>query len=178
MNFQSRQAFESKIPGFEGVVFTLNRMTEGRRIKLRLALADTTARLREALVEIRRLKEQETPEPKRAAELLDTVAAIVEDEVTPTWVRWGLHAIDGLEIDGQPATVESLIESGPTDLYAEIAAAVRREAGLSEEQQGESEPPSISGAPVVGGTSDTTAENAGNGATFKSETAESSFPSK
>jgi hypothetical protein len=178
MNFQSRQKFESKVPGFEGVAFTLNRMTEGRRIKLRLALADATARLRETLVEIRRLKEQETPEPKRAAELLDTVTAIVEDEVTPAWVRWGLHAIEGLEIDGQPATVESLIESGPTALYAEIAAAVRREAGLSDEQQGESEPLSTSGAPVDGGMSDTTAANADDGATSKSETAESSSASK
>lgn len=178
MNFQSRVTLTSKVAGFENVSFTLNRMTEGRRIKLRLKLAAITAKLRESLVEIRKLREQENPDAKRVAELVDTVTTIMEDEVTPTWVRWGLHHIEGLEIDGQPATVESLIESGPTQLYDEVAAAVRREAGLTEQEQGESEPLSTSGAPVDGGMSDTTAENAENGATSNPATVGSTSPSE
>lgn len=50
-------------------------------------------------------------------------------------VEWGLAQIDGLEIDGSPATVDLLIESGPEQLVAEIAAQVRHECGLTDDER-------------------------------------------
>ncbi|CAB4130912.1 hypothetical protein UFOVP130_44 [uncultured Caudovirales phage] len=158
MNFESRLTIPSTLTGFEDVKFTLNKMTEGRRIKLRLALAETSAKLREMVEEATTLAGQSEPSTVRASALLDGVTALIEEKVTPQWVRWGLHSIEGLTIDGEAATTDSLIESGPRALYAEIADAIKREAGMSEEQRGESAPPTISGAPVDGRTNGISAD--------------------
>ena len=44
-------------------------------------------------------------------------------------------AVDGLEIDGEPATPASLVERGPEELFREALAAVKAECGLSDEQR-------------------------------------------
>jgi hypothetical protein len=155
MQFSSRITTEST--ACPGVTFTLNKMTEGRRIKLRLTMAEKTAKLREIMVEVNRLREDPEPNQARVAELLDTVTETLEDEITPAWVKWGLHSITGLTIDGQEATPDLLIADGPRDLYKEIAAAIKSEAGLSEEAQGEFVPPITSGAQVTGGVTSTDA---------------------
>lgn len=169
--FESRRRYESKLAGFEGVAYTLNRMTEGRRIRLRLALAEPTAKLRDLMRERESLGE-ESGEP-RVRELLDRMSSILEDEVNPKYLAWGLHSIEGLEIDGEPATPKSLIEAGPRELYDEILAAVRRETGLSEGEQKNSASPSTSGAPVDGRTSGTSASTASGTAGTPPATAES-----
>jgi hypothetical protein len=133
MNFESRITLSSALPGYENVTFTLNKMTEGRRIKLRLALSETSSKLREMVEEATMLAGQSEPSTVRASALLDSVTALIEEKVTPQWVRWGLPSIEGLTIDGEPATTESLIESGPRALYSEIAEAIKREAGMSDE---------------------------------------------
>jgi hypothetical protein len=46
-----------------------------------------------------------------------------------------LAQIDGLEIDGQPATVDLLIEKGPEQLVAEIAVQIRHECGLTDDER-------------------------------------------
>ena len=163
MNFQSRITVQSALPGYEDVSFTLNKMTEGRRIKLRVKLADAGAKLREALAEAEDIKEQGGA--KAAEALFEKVKAMVDDEITPAWVRWGLHQIAGLSIDDAPATVESLIEAGPRELYSEIVYAIKKEAGLTDTQQGESELPTTSDELVDGQKNSTSADLADSKAT-------------
>ncbi|HEY7306507.1 MAG TPA: hypothetical protein VH601_20445 [Bryobacteraceae bacterium] len=62
-------------------------------------------------------------------------ASLSELLVQQLLLGWGLMEVNGLTIDGQPATRTSLIESGPEVLSDEIAEAVRREIGLSEEER-------------------------------------------
>jgi hypothetical protein len=50
-------------------------------------------------------------------------------------VRWGLLSIEGLRIDGDPATVETLIERGPESITREVAGRIRCECGLSEDER-------------------------------------------
>lgn len=50
-------------------------------------------------------------------------------------IRTALLGIKGLSIDGQPATVESLIDSGPENLAREIAEAVAEESFLSDDER-------------------------------------------
>ncbi|MBX9600426.1 MAG: hypothetical protein K2X35_05460 [Bryobacteraceae bacterium] len=84
-------------------------MTEGRRMRLRMALAQAQARIRELLEEYERLAEHtgemnaETRARVRQVSL--AMAEITDNEITPAWVRWGLEAIEGLEIDGSAANV-------------------------------------------------------------------------
>jgi hypothetical protein len=60
------------------------------------------------------------------------------------YVSWGLAGVEGLEIDGQPASVDLLLEAGPESLVSEALALIRREAGLSEEERKNFESHSIS----------------------------------
>lgn len=61
--------------------------------------------------------------------------ALADLLVQKLFVEWGLARVDGLDIDGSPATVDSLIEKGPERLVAEIAARVRHECGLTDEER-------------------------------------------
>ena len=50
-------------------------------------------------------------------------------------VEWGLAGLEGLHIDGQSASIESLIDRGPEALVSEIADRIRAECGLSEDER-------------------------------------------
>jgi hypothetical protein len=47
---------------------------------------------------------------------------------------WGLRKIEGLTVDGEPATVESAIARGPESLCREMVAAIKAECGLTAEE--------------------------------------------
>jgi hypothetical protein len=61
--------------------------------------------------------------------------ALLGAEIDREYLSWGLVSVDGLEIDGEPATPASLLEAGPEALVREALEAVRREAGLSEHER-------------------------------------------
>jgi hypothetical protein len=52
-----------------------------------------------------------------------------------TYIEWGLTRVDGLLIDGENATPESLLARGPEELCVEIAAAVKDRSFLNEEER-------------------------------------------
>ena len=62
-------------------------------------------------------------------------AAVLQGEIDRAYLEWGLEAIEGLEIDGEAATPETLIERGPLDLALEIVGRIRAECGLNEEER-------------------------------------------
>jgi hypothetical protein len=62
-------------------------------------------------------------------------AALAASEIDRVYVSWGLAGVEGLEIDGRPATAELLLDAGPESLVSEALALIRREAGLSEEER-------------------------------------------
>ena len=64
-----------------------------------------------------------------AAEKMD--AAILRGEIDRLYLAWGLRDVIGLELDGKPATAESLADCGPEELFREALAAVRAATGLS-----------------------------------------------
>jgi hypothetical protein len=101
-----------------GVRFRIARMSLGRRIGLARKIRDAGRKLEflEASNDVR--------------EKLD--AAVLQGEVDRAYIEWGLEAIEGLEIDGETATPESLIEKGPAKLAAEILTRIRGECELSE----------------------------------------------
>ncbi|GAC1496116.1 MAG: hypothetical protein NVS1B6_00940 [Steroidobacteraceae bacterium] len=99
-------------------------------------------------------RKPDTPitDTNRMTDLLVTMLRIKFEDLQPTAIRWGLVQITGLDIDGQPATPESLLADGPDDLATEIADALDLLLRLSPEQQKNSESPTTSGAPVDGAT--------------------------
>ena len=219
MNFESRIVLQPE--AFPGVKIVLNKMTEGRRINLRLRMSELSSKLREFSRRTKKLKEGAIEATERElhltlkklramgddskfpdvyestlqaatdlAEKLSTLpgidevreieqqtAELIEDRFTPEWVRWGVKSIEGLEIDGQPATVETLIQDGPRELYSLIAAEIQRAAGLSGVESGESAPRITSGESADTRMNGSTAEPAGEKGTTSPETVPATFPS-
>jgi hypothetical protein len=62
-------------------------------------------------------------------------AAELQTRIDEMVIRTALLEIKGLSIDGKPATVESLIDSGPENLSREIAEAIAEESFLNEDER-------------------------------------------
>lgn len=116
---QSFLWFESE--SFPGVRYRIARISLGRRI-------DLARRVREIG---RKLEFFEAGNDAR--EKLE--AAVLQCEIDRVYLQWGMEAVDGLKIDGEPATPETLIERGPLDLALEILSKIRAECGLNEQER-------------------------------------------
>lgn len=119
MEYESEKTVESKtVPG---VRLTIARMSFGRRIELTRRIWDLAGRT------------EYLQAGNDAREKLE--AALLAGEVDRTYLSWGLSRIEGLDIDGQPATPELLIASGPEELFREAVAAIKAECGLTEDER-------------------------------------------
>ena len=115
--------------GYESAVWHASREAANVRFRVRRM---SLARRHRLLLELRRLEaERAFHEAGESA----AAAAEIESELREMAIRAGLLAIEGLVIDGAPATVESLIARGPESLAAEIAEAVAAESALSETER-------------------------------------------
>lgn len=119
MDYTSKLRKESA--AFPGVWFEIRRVSLGRRIELSKQIRELSARISFA--------EAGTSFPEKLE------ASSLALEIERLYLQWGVESIEGLTIDGEPATVSAVIEKGPEDLYREMVAAVRHECGLSEEER-------------------------------------------
>ncbi|MCX6596460.1 MAG: hypothetical protein NTV70_08845 [Acidobacteria bacterium] len=62
-------------------------------------------------------------------------ASLLALEVERLYLEWGLESVSGLELDGLPATPQTLAERGPEGLCREMIQAIKAECGLSEEER-------------------------------------------
>jgi hypothetical protein len=65
----------------------------------------------------------------------EIAATELQTRIDEMVIRTALQAIEGLNIDGRPATVESLLENGPESLAREIADAIAEETSLGETER-------------------------------------------
>lgn len=110
--------FESK--AIEGVRFAVREPSLANRIELTRQLHELTLR-NEFLAGGKELQQLEL--------------ALAEMLVQKALVEWGLVEVEGLKVDNKVPTAAILIEAGPEELVAEIAACVRARCGLSEEER-------------------------------------------
>ena len=119
MTYETSTKVESRLA--PGVVYRLARMSFGRRIEL-------SRRLLELAQRVQFLEAGETTKEQMQARVLG-------QEIDRIYLQWGLQAIDGLELDGEPASVETFLTTGPEGLCREALAAVKAECGLSESER-------------------------------------------
>lgn len=105
----------------QGVRFRIRRVSLGRRIEL-------ARRIREIGRRIEFLQASGAPGEQIEATLL-------KGEIERSYLEWGLDQVEGLEIDGEAATTESLIELGPLDLAEEILGRIKAECGLNQAER-------------------------------------------
>jgi hypothetical protein len=104
-----------------GVRFAIHRISFGRRMEL-------SRRVREISRKAEFLE--------ASTELHEKIEAnILAQEIDAMYLQWGLVSVDGLIIDGEPATAAHLLEKGPEDLAREIVGAIKEECGLNEAQR-------------------------------------------
>jgi hypothetical protein len=119
MEYTSFLSLESKSQ--PGVSFTIRRMSFERRLEL-------MRRIRELAQKIEFLEAGSDPKEK-------VESSILAVEIERLYVLWGLVKVEGLSLDGNPATPETLLAAGPEELCREALAAVKAECGLSEEER-------------------------------------------
>lgn len=130
MQYESHVEVRSEIA--EGVVFVVRTMSFGRRLEL-------TRRIRELAGRQQFLDAAPGEDAVTGAD-----SALLTAEVDRAYMLWGLERVEGLQIDSEPATPESLLDRGPEELMREALRAVRREIGLSADERKNSESHSIS----------------------------------
>jgi hypothetical protein len=119
MEYDSRFVIESTVMG--GVRLTIRRMSFGRRMEL-------ARRVRELASRMEFLDAGTDPREKMTA-------ALLAHELDEIYLQWGLAAIEGLQLDGAPATPERLLRDGPEDLAREALGAIRAQLCLSEDER-------------------------------------------
>lgn len=119
MTYEGTTRIESTV--MPGVHFIVQKMSFGRRIEL-------TRRIRDLAQRVEFLCAGESPKEKLDATLLGA-------EIERTYVLWGLTEVGGLELDGAPATPESLVSHGPEQLFHEALEVIKTQCGLTEDER-------------------------------------------
>ena len=119
MDYPSFVTHQSQVA--PGVSYELARLSFGRRLELMAQVREMSQR-REFLA-----AGDEPREYMQVAEMSLSIERL--------YFRWGLRAVYGLNIDGQPATPEALWEHGPAALTNEILLAIHQEIEFTEEKQ-------------------------------------------
>jgi hypothetical protein len=138
MKLTTTNTIHSKL--YPDVSYTIRSLSEGRRQQLAASIAEHTYRIYELGAEADALlpedKDAQLQGPtlyKRAA-LLEKITAIDSQFVRPEWVRIYVKEIQGLEIDGEPATIESFLAEAPTEMFNEAVDLIKAQASLSNEE--------------------------------------------
>lgn len=119
MDYASTKTLASR--SCPGVSYVIRCMSFRRRLGLLKSV-------REAARELEFRAAGESTEDRAAA-------AVQSGRIEELYLQWGLESISGLRIDGEDATPESLMERGPEALCREVAAEIRRECALSDEER-------------------------------------------
>jgi hypothetical protein len=119
MEYSSVSTVESKRA--PGVRFRIARMSFRRRVEL-------MRRIRELGAKAEFLRAGSEPQEQMES-------ALLQAEIDGVYLAWGLQAVEGLWLDGEPATAERLAEVGPEELVREALEAVKSETGLSEDER-------------------------------------------
>jgi hypothetical protein len=117
-DYQSLLWLESEL--FPGVEFSIRKISLAQRIKL-------SSRVRELTLKNEFLR---AGEPANQLE-----AAITDLLVEKLYVEWAVAHLKGLQIDGEPASVDLLIERGPEALIREMAEAIGAHLELSDAER-------------------------------------------
>jgi hypothetical protein len=188
MSYQYKSTLPLESTTCPGVKFTLRKMSERKRHQFYLAVADSTEKIRGFLRDAQKLQ----PQVLAAAEDMELLAELTAEAerinqavsaeqrfvIDPAWVRYGLKSVDGLEIDGEPATIDTLLgDDGPSELVQEIAAAIKAASVMPEAQLKNFVWPIISGEAAAEIGQSTTARSADSGDTGATGTVSDISPS-
>jgi hypothetical protein len=109
----------------DGVRYEIVRVSFGRRIELARRIREIGRRM-EYLEAGGKLE-------NGARETLE--ATVLSAEIDKAYLEWGLVKVEGLQIDGDAATPEAVVDRGPVELAVEILGRIKSECGMSEDER-------------------------------------------
>lgn len=119
MQYESLITLESH--ACHGVRFRVRRLSLSRRMELVRLIRETGEKL------AFHMAGDSVTDAAHAAEIRARMDAL--------YIRWGLNEISGMTIDGEPVTVENLLDRGPDSLSREIVDAIKSELFLNESER-------------------------------------------
>ena len=181
-----------------GVTFVIRQRTERQRINLRLVMQTVQGQLEEVMADLKNLGglphadvEELTDEQRIAQQawmeksqpLLARYSTIMDDEIHPSWVEWGLARVEGLVVedeDGneQKITGKNALTLLPRELFNECVQAIKDSCQLGPDRGQVLESPTTSSAAVDGQTPDMTAPSANSAEPTSGATALNTSPIK
>jgi len=119
MHYES--VLKQRSESFPEISYTVRKISFGGRLELAKDIRELSRRMEFAAA------------GKEASDEMD--ASILAAEIERLYLRWGLVSLEGLAVDGGPASPDLLVERGPESLTREIIRAIQAECGLSEEER-------------------------------------------
>ena len=105
----------------QGVQFRVRRLSLSRRMELVRLIRETGEKL------AFHMAGDSVIDAAQAAEIRARMDAL--------YIRWGLEEISGITIDGEPISLDNLLDRGPDSLAREIVEAVKGELFLDEDER-------------------------------------------
>jgi len=119
MHYESHRSVESR--ACQGVRFRVRRLSLTRRMELIRLIRETGEKL---------------AFHQAGESVVDAAhAAEIRSRMDALYIRWGLDEITGMTIDGEPVSMDNLMERGPDSLAREIVEAVKGELFLDEDER-------------------------------------------
>jgi len=119
MNYESFTIVESR--ACPGVRFRVRRLSLARRMELIRLIRETGEKL---------------AFHQAGDGVLDAAhAAEIRSRMDALYLRWGLEEVTGITIDGEPVSVDNLMDFGPDRLAREIVDSIKGELFLSEDER-------------------------------------------
>ena len=192
MNIETTRRIASK--AIPGVFFTVATWLTDQRMKLRSATQDAREKLLDMEAELEELtapiiaaagvpadevtRAMLSPRERATLDKLNWRIKLLQDtEIDPQYMRIGLLGLEGVSIDGTPASSADFRRLDPM-LYTEILDTIKDGSGLSIVEQGNLESPTTSGAQAEAKANSTGAPDAENPDGSTSETAGSTSPTR
>jgi hypothetical protein len=119
MQYESYVTVESR--ACPGVRFRVRRLSLARRMELVRLIRETGERL------AFHMAGDSVVDAAHAAEIRARMDAL--------YIRWGLDEISGITIDGEPVTLDNLLDRGPDALAREIVESIKGELFLDEDER-------------------------------------------
>jgi hypothetical protein len=116
-----RSAIQCDSASYPGVSFAIRRVSLGGRIELAKDIRELSTEL-----EFHQAGESAKDQVE---------AAILSARIDLVYLRWGLLAISGIEIDGELPAVDALYSRGPERLLREIVDRIKGECGLTDDER-------------------------------------------
>jgi hypothetical protein len=138
MKLNTTITLQSKL--YPEVSYTVRTLSEGRRQQLTASIADATYEMYDLVGKANAMLPTEEgvvmsqeDQWKRKA-LVDQIDDLTNRTIAPAWIKTYVKTINGLEIDGEPATIETFLSDAPSDMFAELVNLIKGQAELSPEE--------------------------------------------